>query len=314
MNAAPFLSCDWGTSSFRLRWVEPGRVVAREKTSGAGCKWLHDQALERGEDWAGPYERTLSEALGEWEGLARRPLPLVISGMASSTVGWREIPYLNGSLRLDGSNLRFEKMRWNAPAWVSETFLISGVAIHPEMMRGEETEAVGVMSALKQESGTLVLPGTHSKHLRVRNGEIAAIATYMTGELYDLLARQSLLKASVDPTGSVTGSAFEEGVGWAKEHGLSKGLFRVRTRAVLDGTSATENASFLSGLLIGDELRDLESAATEIILAGAGPFAELYSRAFTALAFPVTLWSVVPETIMNQAVITAHAMFLNTHQ
>jgi 2-dehydro-3-deoxygalactonokinase len=304
-----FLSCDWGTTSFRIRWVEPDLRIVREQRSETGCKTVYEQAQSSGRDRAELFAEFLSKRLREWDGFASEVMPLVISGMASSTVGWRELPYLQGPLNLDGSNLRSEKIHWDAPRWINDTFLISGVAIHPEMMRGEETEAIGIVAELRQSKGTLILPGTHSKHLHLATGQVTAISTFMTGELFDLLATHSLLKASIELTGEPDPS-FEEGVLWAARHGLARSLFRVRTRAVLDRSPGRENASFLSGLLIGAELSELPKGEEPIIIGGAGKLAQLYARALTALEFPSRRWKLA---VTDRAVVRAHALFLNEH-
>jgi 2-dehydro-3-deoxygalactonokinase len=311
MNDSEFLSCDWGSSSFRLRWVQPGLTVARECKTSVGCKTLYDRALSLGLSRAELYERTLAEHLGEWESFAEKPLPLVVSGMASSTIGWQDVPYLNGPLNLDGSNLRFETIHWPSPRWINKTFLISGVTIYPEIMRGEEVEAIGVISGLPQSQGLLLLPGTHSKHLQIEHGAVSRISTYMTGELFEVMAKHSLLKASVEGGSAFDSLAFKAGIAWVKEHGLARSLFRVRTRAVLDAFHPTANAWFLSGVLIGAELHDLaKTNESNIILAGAGELGELYSRALDALDVSPHRWMQAPVTITSNAVIAAHAMFL----
>lgn len=313
MNPTAFFSCDWGTTSFRLRWIEPGFTVAREVVSDTGCKLLHDQALASGEDRAKRFERHIMDVLAEWQRFVSRPLPLVISGMASSTIGWREVPYLEGPLNLDATNLRFHEIEWPQPECVSRTFLIGGVAIHPEMMRGEEVEAIGLLAGLPPRNAVLLLPGTHSKHLNVHGQRVTAIRTCMTGELFDLLSRHSILRNSVFLGDAPRDrAAFDEGVRWVAQHGLLQSLFRVRTRAVLDRLPASANSCFLSGLLIGAELCGLPSTV-HLLLAGAGKFAELYAQAFEALNIPSERWTALPPERVQAAVPRGQALFLQEH-
>lgn len=320
MNASPFISCDWGTSTLRLRWIDPGLKVQREIRGPEGCNQMLEKSRASGLPLQTLYERVLTDHLEKWLDLgqaAAGPVPLVISGMASSTVGWREVPYLAEPLKLDGGNLRQAAIIWNGPEWLGGTTVISGVAIGGEIMRGEETEAIGLMAERPDFAGTLVLPGTHSKHLTIRKEEITAIATYMTGELFDLLARHSILRASVEIADGGQGStaldagAFREGVRWGREAGLGRAVFRVRTRAVLDGRPPRENADFLSGILIGSELRSLAADSGGMILLGGVPrLRERYAIAMEVLEPERKRWSELAPELMELAVARAHALFL----
>ena len=305
-----FISCDWGTSFFRLRWVDPELKVRREFREASGCKLLYQRAPDPARR-SSLYEATLRKGLAAFNELAGTSVPLVISGMASSTIGWREIPYLAEPLRIDGSNLRFEMIDWPGPNWLGPTYLISGVALDGEMMRGEETEAVGILGSMPREDLTLILPGTHSKHLEVCDGRIARIFTYMTGELYEVLSTHSILSASIDRSRSEPpGASFEEGVRRAREAGLARGLFRTRTRAVLDQHPAAENAGFLSGLLIGSELCDLAASGRKLWIAGTPALRDLYVRALKCFDLPDAAWGEVPQKVIELAVPAAQAGLL----
>ena len=261
--------------------------------------------------------------------------------MASSSVGWRELPYAKTPFPLDGSGVRSQELNWSKPEWLGPVYLISGVATACDMMRGEETEVIGLMSdvslAALRERSLLILPGTHSKHVWIENQSVVDFRTFMTGELFEVLGRQSLLKASID-AGARTGNdslsgpdraAFQEGVAWAKDHGLAGGLFRVRTRAVLNRCPVADNTWFFSGLLIGAELESIGRAAgNRPVILGAThglaellespadsrqPFrwlAELYGLALdTVVGRAIQRMQLPPEQV-EHAAIAAHALFL----
>ena len=153
-DATEFLSCDWGTTSFRLRWVRgTERSVIREVCEQAGAKALYEQAVREGalteNGRAGVFAGFLREQLEKVaadKGIGARPVPLVISGMASSSVGWRELPYAYAPFDLDGKGLRFEELKWNSPDCIGPTYLISGVSTQHDIMRGEGMEIIGLMS------------------------------------------------------------------------------------------------------------------------------------------------------------------------
>jgi 2-dehydro-3-deoxygalactonokinase len=242
--------------------------------------------------------------LGAWD---CDPMPLVVSGMASSTIGWREVPYAQVPLRLDGSNLQFEHVSWDHP-----TYLISGLATEDEMMRGEETEAIGLLHDFPRSARCLlILPGTHSKHLRIEGGAIVSLTTFMTGELFEVLARHSILKATVDAeSAEVDLVAFDEGVERVLGAGLGASLFQARARGVLRGASAQANKWFLSGVLIGGEIQTIHSA-TLVMIGGSSALRQLYGRALRQR--PEIVVRDFSEAVVAGAVPRAHRLFLETH-
>jgi len=311
-----FLSCDWGTSSFRIRWIKADQVI-REFQDGTGCRTLFDEALASQKSRRALFESFLRGTLDRWEGTGSK-IPLVISGMASSTIGWQEVPYARTPLRLDASNLRFELLYWNKPPWIGETYLISGLASDDEILRGEETEAIGLLSGLQITGDRiLILPGTHSKHLLIQDSAVTKITTYMTGELFDVLARHSILRATID-LGSLNNpdsanlAAFDSGAQAAKEFGLASSLFKTRTRSVLKRRPASENAWFLSGLLIGSEINELLGVGKSIpvLIGGARHLRELYVRTLKSFGGDLLQWEEFSNDRLQSAIPRAHELFL----
>ena len=303
-----FFSCDWGTTSFRLRLVE-NRKVLKEYSDSTGCRALYDGSsnhVARQE----AFQNHLRKVLESWGTVSPSPLPLLISGMASSTIGWKELAYAPLPLRLTASNLRVEQMDWLAPSIVEKTFLVSGAASETEMMRGEETEAIGLFQLLPAppHRATLILPGTHSKHLSVADGSITKIETFMTGELFELLSKQSVLRASIDPSAPLDDMAFKNGLDRVRAHGVPSSLFQTRTRQVLGKNSLASNASFLSGLLIGAELTTLR-AAGDILIARPNSVRDLYALAAKHLGLTPT--HVFSAEEVQLAVPTAHELILS---
>ena len=326
-----FLSCDWGTTSFRLRQVAGSeRMVIREIREPAGIKSLHEAATQNGATSesarADVFARFLSnklEILLAGQPVPERAHPLVISGMASSSIGWRELAYAKVPFSLDGLSLRYEEIDWDMPSWVGPTFLISGMATEHDIMRGEETEIIGLMSdpnlAALRQSSLLILPGTHSKHVWIENDSVVDFRTFMTGELFEVLGRHSILRASVDPDAGPGGvlsdadrTAFQEGVRWGADRGMAAALFRVRTRAVLERRTLSDSTWFMSGLLIGAELEGVGRNAGNwpVMLGATRGLSDLYKLALEIVAGPSTEWIQLPPDRAEQAVIAAHSIFL----
>jgi len=298
-SARRFLSCDWGTTAFRLRLVEsePRRVLAANRgEQGIAATFAAWKAAgaKSGDRWS-HFSRVIEDhlaRLAEETGGSLAGIPLVISGMASSSIGMHELPYGELPLVLDGSGLTVERIAARAD-FPHPVVLISGVRSDDDVMRGEETQLIGAWTlgaapdAAPSPRRRFVFPGTHAKHVDVCDARAVGFRTYMTGEFFDLLSGKSVLANSValggdlDRPENLTG--FASGVRAGAAGNLLHAAFRVRTRALLEKAAATENYHYLSGLLIGAELRDLAEPDVPVTLVGAGPLLAAYHYAFHVL-------------------------------
>jgi 2-dehydro-3-deoxygalactonokinase len=192
-------------------------------------------------------------------------------------------------------------------------WMISGLTTGGDMMRGEESELLGLLSAeacdAARDGASVVLPGTHSKQVRVEGDAVTDFRTFMTGELFELLATRSLLGASLEwPPGTLDEPAFRDGLDWAREVGLTRGLFRVRSRSVLDGALPASNTWFLAGLLIGSEVRELMAwdgaGSRPIVLAAAAKFAATYRIALEHAGGAGRVMVVPPDDLLRATLRT----------
>jgi 2-dehydro-3-deoxygalactonokinase len=157
----------------------------------------------------------------------------------------------------------------------------------PDVMRGEETQIVGAL-ALRPDLGNggrlFCLPGTHTKWVWVEDGSMRDFLTAMTGELFALLRDHSML-AKAGAGGSGAGDGFERGLATDTSLGsasLTHALFAARSRQLIDGASRDWALAFVSGLLVGSDVRGaigLFSRAREVILIGDPALTDLYVRA-----------------------------------
>ena len=175
-------------------------------------------------------------------------------------------------------------------------------------MRGEETEILGLYESLGTSApshAVVVLPGTHSKHVEVRDGAIIGFRTFMTGEVFDLMARQSVLRHSVEVDSEWIPEMFVEGVKASVGQPLLSVLFQVRTRQVLRKLSPPSNTSFLSGLLIGAELAAFQHSNLPILLTAGDRLRRNYGLAADALGLGDRVLSVdsSPLSTLGQRVL-----------
>lgn len=278
-----FLSCDWGTSSFRLRLIdgESLTVLAEEKQDtgiAATHKAWQASGLPREEFYAEIIDRQI-DTLARKLGTPLSDLPVVLSGMASSSIGMVELPYQPLPFPLNGAGLVVQAFR--------RYLIISGGRTSDDVMRGEETKIIGCAGWLAgKPDALLILPGTHPKHVLVSSGIVHSFQTFMTGELFDLLATHSILAASVEGGGPFSDTWFEEGVKAGQAANLLHAGFMVRTNQVLKKVPPQHNYFYLSGLLIGAELKEVKPGLPVYIVGGA-LHTPLYARACSLLNIPV---------------------------
>ena len=266
------LSCDWGTSSFRLRLVraENAEIIAAKKSAkGIAATFNSLSAKEKNdpEERRHFYLRVIREAIYEIEqehAISLAGVPLVISGMASSSIGMAELPYKFLPFSVDGKGIRAVHFEASA-GFAHPVLLISGVRSDDDVMRGEETQLVGIVpdSEAADVNGIYIFPGTHSKHIWVKDRQVTSFKTYMTGEVFDLLCRESILRGGIERNENLHHPGclqrFKEGVRDAKNANILHAAFHVRTNDLFGKLSKEENFHYLSGLLLGAELDSLTS-------------------------------------------------------
>jgi 2-dehydro-3-deoxygalactonokinase len=289
-NLKEFLSCDWGTTSFRIRLVEsPSCNVLAEESSTQGISSVYESWQQSGhpvEKRFSYYQEILEGHITKIENAAGKSLadiPVIISGMASSTIGMIELPYSELPFSTDGIGLNIKIIPQSQSG--HELTIISGVKSDTDIMRGEETKIVGVAEGLSQNFEHLfILPGTHPKHALVASSKVIGFHTFMTGEFFKLLSEKSILSHSVELNDEfylpINRTAFEMGVIDGRQGNLLHSSFMVRTNVILNRLSKTENYFYLSGLLIGTELRDIvQSDSTQVNLIADKRMYEYYSAA-----------------------------------
>ena len=204
-------------------------------------------------DFGAAFDRITSE----WRGRSSA-VPAIACGMIGSAQGWIEAPYASVPADLDSVARALVTVPGGGLLIVPGLAQRRGAA---DVMRGEETQLFGAMdrSAALASGGVAVLPGTHSKWARVARGRIEGFTTYMTGELYAVLARHSILGRLADATSAAdaSGGAFARGVRQARDAraALASLLFSARSAVLVGDLAPEDSLAYLSGVLIGDEVR-----------------------------------------------------------
>ena len=235
-----FLAADWGTSNLRVwRLTAEGSVVDVRRFPWGVATLQPGEAAQR-------LKTDIRPALGA------ETLPAILCGMVGSAMGIALAPYAD--CPSSGAELASNLLQVDERTWIVPGLRCTRPDGYPDVIRGEETKVLGWL-ALDARRATgdhvLCLPGTHGKWVLVRDGRIQHFQTCMTGELFALLSERSVLKPGAPPSDD---AAFADGLRFGAAEGpLASRLFTVRARMVGQGLAGGAAASFLSGLLVGDE-------------------------------------------------------------
>lgn len=262
------IGIDWGTSNLRAWAFDADGHVRATHRRGAGISLVRD----------GDYAAVLLDLIGGW---TDGRVPLLLGGMIGSRQGWHEAPYLE--CPASPSSLAARALRFDTgmgPGWIVPGVSCTDAAGGHDVMRGEEVQLLGA----GVRDGAVVLPGTHSKWVRMEGGAIRHLRTFMTGELYALLKTHSLLGRMMEE-GAGDLEAFDRGVDRAlADPALTALLFSVRTEGLFGRIEPHALADYLSGLLIGAELAAADHSRSTTII-GEGALVERYARAMLRAGF-----------------------------
>ena len=296
---AQLIALDWGTTSLRAYLLGPAGQVQNVRSLACGIMQLPSTARQIADQLCvDGFELAFDEACGDW--LDANPgIPVIACGMVGSAQGWCEAPYRDtpASLAALGTALQVVQS-------------VRGVQVHivpgviqrstlPNVMRGEETQVLGVMQSHPHLNDCLIgLPGSHSKWVQVQDGCLMHFDTFMTGELYAAVCEHTILGRTQQHSEQFDGLAFERGVRVALspdgQLGPLSTLFSARTLGLTGQLAPVQQPDYVSGLLIGHELSSLGSALRQrrgdeplpaIILIGNSQLCERYQRALQVCGF-----------------------------
>jgi 2-dehydro-3-deoxygalactonokinase len=247
------LALDWGTSSLRAYLLDGPAAIRAERRADWGIMHLPE----------GGFVGALASLCGDWLTAFPR-LPIVAAGMVGSAQGWVEAPYVRAPASVNqlGACMAYVDGPAGRRVAIVPGMLLDGAL--PDVMRGEETQVFG---ALAQECTTaadpmtrlIVLPGTHSKWVCVRGQSIVSFKTFMTGELFAVLCKHSILGRLMRSAATMDEASFEQGLAQAQrsgEGGLPGCLFSARSLGLTGKMQPEQLGDYLSGLLIGHELKE----------------------------------------------------------
>lgn len=279
MSDRPYscIAVDWGTSNRRAWTLGPTGDILHQRADDKGLLAHADRR----------FAQSLELFLADW--LTEAPgIPVIMAGMVGSRLGWIEVPYVSVPVRL--TDLANHLVKAGEIAG-SACWVVPGINmdddIQPEVMRGEECQMLGALLRENVPSAVFVTPGTHSKWARVIDGRLTAFRTYITGELFDLLCKSGTL-SQVMIGSQDNPAAFARGVAASADAELLNRVFSVRTFGLFGKMPGADLRSYLSGLLVGTEMRDAlrvwpDAASSGATCIGSAAMIARYQAAAAAL-------------------------------
>ncbi|POA43497.1 2-dehydro-3-deoxygalactonokinase [Pseudomonas sp. MPR-ANC1] len=319
---AQLIALDWGTTSLRAYKLAADGLVLEQRALSSGIMQLpKTPRVINGRECTDGFELAFDEVCGDWLD-AQPDLPVIACGMVGSAQGWREAAYCETPANV--ANLG-NSLQTVVSLRGTRVHIVPGVIQRsrlPNVMRGEETQVLGVLQNLPVSAGSdllIGLPGSHSKWVEVVDGRITHFDTFMTGEVFAVLSEHSILGRTQQQGATFDGQAFDRGVQVALsadgELGVLSNLFSARTLGLTGELSPTAQADYLSGLMIGHELAALATVQRHrrnsvhlpsIILIGNAQLCARYSRALDACGFAkVTLAEQATERGLWQLALAA---------
>ena len=281
MKQAAYVAVDWGTSSFRLWLLDRSGNILGERRS-------HEGMMAAAKAGFVAVLQSHLEAVGAAPGL-----PVVVCGMAGARGGWVEAGYVDTPAPLAS----ILKHAVTVPGQDRDVRILPGIAQRdrnaPDVMRGEETQLLGALGMDAADDAVVCMPGTHSKWVRANGGTVEGFATFMTGDLFDAVSRETILSHAVAGAGEAEDiDAFRSAVTAAFETPsfVANLLFQVRSGQLLYGGTPASAREKISGTLIGLELAaGLGGGARRkgLTLVASGRLQRLYQLAFDTVSVPV---------------------------
>ena len=275
MSETALIAVDWGTTSLRAWQLDARGEILDRRRDKLGILQV------TGGDFAG----ALESAAGDW--LRATPsAPVLMAGMIGSRQGWVEAPYAPCPADLKTVAQHLASVPDQPRVRIVPGLSLRAGKAAPDVMRGEETQIFGL-----DQDGIVILPGTHSKWTLVRDNKVEWFATFFTGELYDVLKHHSILGRLMEDGAAASDvpDGFDFGLGEGLSNGASgllNALFTVRTRGLFGEITAPQSPGYLSGLLIGNEIKDALAAldargasSKSATLVGAENLTALYAHA-----------------------------------
>ena len=266
---ANFISVDGGTTNTRVSLVVDGNISETHKLSvGAGAAREDKNVLKT-------VIRDAILRILEKNALRADDVECILaSGMITSEFGLYDLPHAIAPVGLSELHAYMEKVTLPEVSPIPFVFLrgvkcAGDTFAHTDMMRGEETELMGILDPAYGEC-VYVLPGSHSKVIKTDGeGRIETFSTLLTGEMFYALSRHTILGDAVDMSlDGIDKDYLLKGYRYCIDNGINKALFKTRVLKNLFGCTPLQTCSFFRGVILCDEIREILKYPVSTVVIG----------------------------------------------
>lgn len=159
-----------------------------------------------------------------------------------------------------------------------------------DILGAESAQVAGFVAAYPEWDGVLCLTGPHSKWVHISAGEVVSFQSFMTGELFAVLAEHSVLRRALEG-GGWDDAAFTEALSDAmsRPERVAGQLFSLHAAGLLAGHDPATARARLSGMLTGMEMAAARPywLGRDVAVIGEGAQAARYEAALRAQGVPV---------------------------
>ena len=261
---AEWIALDWGTSSFRAYLVRDKFILDKISTND-GMKFVSKAN----------FKNILIKNICVWL-KSYNIKTILVSGMVGSKQGWVEVPYKKcpcSVLKLNFTKIKISKK--------INVIILSGISQQrpDDVMRGEETQIAGYLLKNKFFEGSICLPGTHSKWVQILDMKIIKFNTFLTGELFEIIKKNSILCHNLNSNKIDEKIVLKSAKNIMVDPSFfTNKLFNIRAKGLLRDTSDIENNSILTGYILAMEIIASKSywENKDVILIGSKKLNRLY--------------------------------------
>ncbi len=273
MSNGVLIGLDWGTTNVRAALLDAHGNAIDERRGESGVGQFNQK----------DFERNFDALTQDWP-----QVPAIAAGMVGSRQGWVEAEYLSVPCDTEVLSNSLISFKYGE----RDITIVPGLKLENgaryDVMRGEETQLAGFLAAHENFTGTIIMPGTHSKWVTLKSGRIVDFQTYMTGEFFDAVSEHTILRHSVsDQTGPDSFFADKVKMLAANSGSIEGELFGLRARHLLEECDAGRLRQELSALLIMAELRAGQTDGFDlnqhVVLVGTETLTVFYETALKAM-------------------------------